>query len=52
MGKLPVGFRAALQARRKGGEEGVTLLPSVLKLPSKRMKYSSSRVEISQGKWG
>lgn len=47
MGNLPVGLRAALQARRKGEKEGVTLLPAVLKLPNKSVKYSSSRVEIS-----
>lgn len=45
MGKLPVDFRAAMQARRTGREEGVTCFPCVLKLPSKRMKSSCSRVK-------
>lgn len=52
MGKLPVGFRTALQAMRTGDEEGITLSRSVLKLPNTRMKCSGSRVEISQWKWG
>lgn len=47
MGKLPVRFRAALQARRKGEEEGVTLLLSVLNVPSKNVKCSRSRVKGS-----
>lgn len=50
MGKLPVGFRTALQATRTGGEEGITLSHSVLKLPNTRMKCSGSRVESSQRK--
>lgn len=45
MGKLPVDFRVALQARRMGREEGVTRFPHVLKLPSKRMKSTYSRVK-------
>lgn len=52
MGKLPVDFRTALLTMRTGGEEGITLLHSVLKLPNTRMKCSGSRVEISQRKWG
>lgn len=47
MGKLPVRFRAVPQARRKGEEEGVTLLLGVLKVPSKNVKCSRSRVKES-----